>query len=168
MRILAFLLLSIYSCNYQRIIEPVEIVIDEANSYSYDIANGIYIVHMNNKKDLTINFIISDKDKNQILKEFYRLELDKISSEKIEDDCYYLPKLLTTIHIKTKEKSSVISIDMSCNNFKWNNFREADKVKQFISFQIIEVNSAEPRPRSPRWETFLLLFGGDQRRRKII
>ena len=136
-----FLVLIFLGCTSNNKDKNLEIIIEDAQSYKYDLKGEVYTIFYTDKGFSEIKFDLSKEEENKIAEEYYDLRINKIAGDDkrfeniyIEDDCMTMPKLFTKIHVKTKNKLQEIKIDESCNNFKLSNYNEAERIKKFIRF----------------------------------
>ncbi|HZH94309.1 MAG TPA: hypothetical protein VEY06_00430, partial [Flavisolibacter sp.] len=75
--------------------DNIEIVIQIAQSYRYDLHRGTYTT-FNMQRDTIINFHLTEEEKRQIVHKYYSLGLDDLNGkQEIEDNCLIMPKLYT-------------------------------------------------------------------------
>ena len=112
----------------------IEFIIQESQSYKYDLKQHTYTVFKVHG-DTTIHFNLSENEKEQILGKYYKLGLDNIHNDiKIEDDCNIMPKLYTTLLVRLNEKTHSIFIDDTCSDYKFALDNYAQKIKIFLQF----------------------------------
>ena len=128
----------ISSCSSNNIIKDdnIEIVIQRAQSYQYDLQLKTYTV-FNMKGDTTIQFHLSREEKRQIVDRYYRLGLgDLQGQQEIEDNCHIMPKLYTTLKVKSKEHPLEIIIDEDCRNYNGLFNKRGQNVAEFLQYVI--------------------------------
>jgi len=143
-RIIYFIvvLFTLTGCKSEKVKDKnINIAIDVAQSYKYDLANGIYIVHFMDSPDTAIKFYLSPDEANKIADMYYDLEIDTITGVHkdlgtivIEDNCMEMPKPYTILHVRTKTKKQDIQIDQGCNDFPLSNEKRDRSVNAFIDF----------------------------------
>ena len=140
-RLPLFLIVIFLGCSSNNKDKNVEIIIEDAQSYKYDLKKEVYTIFYTNKVPTEIKFDLSKEEKDKIAEKYYDLRINKISGNDkrsksiyIEDDCMTMPKLFTKIHLRTKNNLQEIKIDEGCNNFKLSNFNKAKRIKEFIQF----------------------------------
>ena len=112
----------------------IEFIIQESQSYKYDLSQHTYTV-FNMHGATTIHFNLSKNEKEQIVNEYYKLGLDNIHNDiKIEDDCTIMPKLYTTLIIRLHDKTHSLLIDDACSDFNFTLNNYAQKIKTFLQF----------------------------------
>jgi hypothetical protein len=141
----------------------VEIIINYAQSYKYDLKTGIYTIFYIDKSETSIPFNISIEEKKQIADKYYDLGIDKISginketgTTYIEDECMIMPKLYTLLQCKVEDKLQKIQIDDACNNFYLSNTATAKRIKQFLKF-IDDIIKTKPELKNAPESNFLYL-----------
>lgn len=128
------------SCSSQRAKDTnIEIIINDDQSYKYDLKNGIYTIFYMSKPPSEIKFTSSKEEKNKIIDSYYTLKIDEITDiDKItgniyiEDNCTTMPKSFTRLHIKTNYLLQEIQIDEDCNDFYLSNYIRANRIKRFL------------------------------------
>ena len=104
-RVVVFFFFAVTSCSTkpETIDQNIEITIEDAQSYKYDLSKHTYSISRIFKPDTTIHFKLSTAETEQIISKYYELELDLFRSrERIEDNCMIMPKLYTTVKVKSK------------------------------------------------------------------
>ena len=123
--------------------DNIEIVITFAQSYKYDLTRGTFTI-FNFQGDTTIHFRLSEQEKRQIVQKYYSLGLDDFNGKQnIEDNCLVLPKLFTTLYIKSKKKEQEIIIDEDCEDYKGFVTSKGKNVAAFLKF-IDRILKAKP------------------------
>lgn len=141
-KLTVLLILIFFGCSSNNINDKnIEIVIEFAQSYKYDLHKEVYTVFYINKPPDEIKFHLSDNEKRKIIGKYYDLDINKISGKDkitgntyIEDKCMIMPKLFTIIHVKGKDKLQEIQIDVGCDDFYLSNFSKAKRIKKFLQF----------------------------------
>jgi hypothetical protein len=136
------ILLILGSCHSEKIRnKSFDITIDDAQSYKYDLVNGVYTVHFMDRPDTTIRFHLSADEASKIVDMYYNLEIDNINGVDrdwgtiyIEDNCRIMPKPYTILHVKAKTTQQDIQIDEGCDDFTFGNKRRGKSVKHFLDF----------------------------------
>ena len=135
----------------------IEITIDHAQSYKYDLTKGVFTVFLMDKPDTAIIFHLSGDERNRIVDQYYELGIDKITGVDkelgviiIDDGCMIMPKITTVLHVKTKNKVQDIQIDENCNDYYLGNAGKAKSVKQFLKFIDTIVRSKPEIKNAPR------------------
>ena len=114
--------------------DNIEIVIKIAQSYKYDLTRGAYTI-FNIQGDSTIHFHLSEKEKQQIVQKYYSLGLDKFKGKQaIEDNCLVMPKLFTTLHVKSNKEEQEIIIDEDCDDYKGIFDSKGKNIAAFLKF----------------------------------
>lgn len=112
----------------------IEFIIQESQSYKYDLRQHTYTV-FNMHGATTIHFNLSKNEKEQIVNEYYKLGLDNIHNDiKIEDVYNIMPKLYTTLLVRLNDKTHSILIDDACSDYKFALDNYAQKIKIFLQF----------------------------------
>ena len=122
----------------------LEIQIEDAQSYKYDLSKGIFTIFFM-VKTLKINFQLTNDEKNKITDKYYDLGINQIAEKNeitgniyIEDNCMDMPKLTTILKVKSKGRLQVIEIDTSCDDFYQpfylSNYNVPKRVKDFLQF----------------------------------
>lgn len=142
-RIIYFIvvLVTLAGCHQEKIRDKeIDIVINMAQSYKFDLTKGLYTVYFMDRPDTTIKFLLTPDETNKIIDKYYDLEIDNITEvEKelgkilIEDNCLTMPKPYTILHVRSKTKSQDIQIDEGCNDFSGNTKR-GKAVSMFLGF----------------------------------
>ncbi|MFZ1372009.1 MAG: hypothetical protein WAR78_16615 [Ferruginibacter sp.] len=143
-RIIYFIIVfvTLVGCNSEIIKDKsINIVIDGAQSYKYDLTKGIYTVHFMDRPDTIIKFLLSSDEINKIVDKYYDLEINDITGVDkelgtilIEDNCMIMPKPFTILHVKSKTKSQDIQIDEGCDKFSLGNVKRGKSVTLFLDF----------------------------------
>ncbi len=152
-----FYLLFFYSCSPQDEIDKnLAITIQSSQSYKYDLENEVFTIFYVSKKPTEIKFHLTNEERNEIIKKYYSLKLNKISKiDKItgniyiEDKCITMPKIYTILRIQSQNTSQEIQIDTGCDNYDSSNFIEANKIKEFIKFALNIIQSKPGIKNSP-------------------
>ena len=141
-RIMYFIvvLATLARCHVEKAREKsINIVIDGAQSYKYDLTQGIYTVHFMDRPDTVIRFFLSQDEANKIADMYYDLGIDDITGVNkesgtifIEDNCMIMPKPYTILHVRSKTISQDIEIDEGCSNFSLSNEKRARSVALFL------------------------------------
>src|SRR6187401_303818 len=88
------------SCSSKKRIKEqhIEIIIADAQSYTYNLAQQTYIVHSISMPDTTIHFNLTALEREQIIDKYYDLGIDEFKGkQEIEDNCLIYPKFYTTL-----------------------------------------------------------------------
>lgn len=139
----------------------IQIVIQCAKSYKYDLRNRVYTVFFLSRPPFDIKFDLTTPENNSIIKMYYDLNLYELKNINqitkniyIKDGCATMPKLFTILQVKSAEQNQEIQIDQDCNDFYFSNFQTARKVKFFIKF-IEDIIQSKPEiknaPKSDIW-----------------
>jgi hypothetical protein len=138
-----FLILSFFdSCKPNYIKDTsLGIIIEYAQSYKYNLTNGVYSVYFTVQPKSEIKISLSTEEKERVIDKYYDLDIDKIDAENkntaitfFEDKCSTMPKLYTILHIKTSKRMQDIKIDQDCDDFYFSDSNKAYNVKKFIHF----------------------------------
>jgi hypothetical protein len=133
--LLSFLILITVCCNPQKKIKDnnLDILIEEAAS-KYDLETQTYTVYRN-KGDTTIQFELTEVEKQEIIDYYYNLELDELHDKlTIEDNCSIMPKLYSTLTVKCKTAEQQIIVDTDCKNYKGLFSTKGKRITSVISF----------------------------------
>ena len=137
-RLLVFIFISrLASClTKPKIIDPnIKISIEDAQSYKYNLANQTYTVNRIFHPDTTIHFELTAKEREEIINKYYDLELNVLEGkQRIEDECMIMPKLYTTLEVKSQRGLQEIMIDEGCNDFKSSFTNQGKKIQMFLKF----------------------------------
>ena len=100
--------------------EEINISIQYSSLYGYDLQNENYTVHFLSKLPYKTKFRLTEIEKNEILNAYYLYKIDEIDSVCIfTDNCYIMPKLITSLNIKSGNLTQKIGIDESCDKFSF-------------------------------------------------
>ena len=159
-RVFILLLLITQSCaNKPATQEYPDIVIEDGYSYKYDLNNEIYFVTImgDPQSPTQVKFKLSEDEKKAIKDKFYEIGLNSVANDEyIEDQCYIMPQILTTLTLKKKDKSIKIEIEESCNAYYTFNFLKAKKIKEFTSM-VRNIVRAKPEVKNaPKSNAFYL------------
>src|SRR5438045_1716735 len=91
------------SCSSKKRIKEqnIEIIIEDAQSYAYNLSKQTYSVHSITLRDTTIHFNLTTQQREQIADKYYYLGIDEFKGkQEIEDNCHIMPKLYTTLKIR--------------------------------------------------------------------
>ena len=120
----------------------------------YLMAYTLYFI--NNKPPTVISFHLTDIEKKNITNKYYSLKLYKLNKINnitgniyIKDKCMTMPKDRTILEVKTKGRKQEIQIDLYYDSFYLSNFIEANRVKKFINFVLLIVNSKPEMKNAP-------------------
>jgi len=143
-RIIYFIvvLVILTACHSEKIRDKsINIVINDAQSYKYDLINGVYTVYFMDRPDTAISFHLSPDEATKIVDAYYDLEIDNIKRVDkesgtilIKDNCMTMPKPFTILHVRSKIKLQDIQIDEGCDDFSFGNIKSGKSVKQFLDF----------------------------------
>ena len=144
MKILAVsLLLFLSSCllkktNKEEIVElareEVEIVIEVAQSFTYDLKKEIYTVYSIERNPVEVKFSLSDQEREAIFKKYQVLNFNRDSKEiNVSDDCFDMPKLYTIVWIKSKSGYQKLKIDRGCSRYNGSYAQQANQLREFIT-----------------------------------
>lgn len=133
--------------------EKLEIVIEDAQSYKYDLSKQTYTV-FGRYSDTTVNFRLTNLEKKEIADKYYALRLDEIQGKQmIEDNCEMMPKLFSVLKINSKYQSQEITIDDGCGNYKGLFDTKGKRVVAFLQF-VADIIRSKPEimnaPKSDR------------------
>jgi len=123
-----------YYCSPKKPIDNnISIIINNAQSYKWDLKKQTYTIFFVSKPPLEVKFSLSQSEKKTIISKYYELNLNNLG-EKVEfnDECLSMPKLFTTLSIYAQSWSQQITIDESCNDFQ--DSKNAKNVKAFLEF----------------------------------
>lgn len=114
--------------------ENLAIVIQIAQSYNYDLQQETYTV-FNMKSDTTIHFHLTIEEKKQIIERYYSLHLEELQGkQEIEDNCLIMPKLYTTLKVKSKVQKQEIVIDENCADYKGLFNTQGKRIAAFLQY----------------------------------
>lgn len=133
---LSFLLTQTSCLTKSKIVDPnIEISIEDAQSYKYDLTEQTYTVFRIFKTDTIIHFKLSAKERAQIIQKYYDLELNLIEgAQQVEDACMIMPKLYTTLQVKSQQGLQQIIIDEGCSDFKPSFANRGKSIQTFLKF----------------------------------
>ena len=141
----------------------MEILIEYAHSYKYDLKKEILTVTNISKPSVEIPFKLSKEERAGIVGKYYKLSIDNIididkemGKIYIEDECKLMPKLYTVLHIKSQYHFQQIQIDTDCDNFYFSNYKKAARVKKFIKYVYEILNSKEEIKHAPKSDMIYL------------
>lgn len=131
--------ITLLSCSSKVKDTNIEIIINDNQSYKYDLKNNVYTIYYMNKAATEIKFNLSKEEKHTIINSYYTLKIDKITDINkitgniyIDDKCTTMPKSFTKLHIKTNYSLQEIQIDEDCNDFYLSNYLKAKRIKRFL------------------------------------
>jgi hypothetical protein len=114
--------------------EKMAIEIQIAQSYKYNLQQETYTI-FNMQGDTTIHFHLTSQEKEQIIDKYYSLHLEELQGKhEIEDNCLVMPKLYTTLKVKSKEQEQETIIDESCDDYKGLFNSKGKRVATFLQF----------------------------------
>lgn len=126
------LILDFYNKS-QKIDNNLGFQIEDAISYRFDLINEVYTVDYKTSPK-NFKFKLSDKERKEIIGEYYSLNLEDLTQNTfIEDQCNRIPKLFTTLFVKSKSATKIIIIDVGCKEYSFLNRRKAERIKKFIN-----------------------------------
>ena len=139
----------------------LEIQIEDAQSYKYDLSKGIFTIFFMGKTPLKINFQLTNDEKNKIIDKYYELGINQIAGKNeiagniyIEDNCLDMPKLTTILKVKSKGRLQMIEIDTSCDDFYQpfylSNYNVPKRLKDFLQFIFTILQSKPSIKNSPQ------------------
>lgn len=142
--------------NKSNIKDPnLEIVIEDGDSYKYNLSELTYSVHKMSGSDTTIHFRLSNSEKTQIINKYYDLELNSITGKiLIKDECMDMPKIYTTLKVKSKLSFQEIQVDEYCSDFKIYDIRKGNKVKAFLRFTETILKNKKEIKAAPKSDIF--------------
>jgi hypothetical protein len=127
----------------------IEIVLQDAQSYRYDLSKGVLTVYYLSKPPTEILFHLSPKEKEEIIETYYNLELDRLQDlTRLEDECLDMPELATTIQVQWASRTQKIVIEEDCNSFSGKDARKAGRVKRFLK-AVRRILSTKPEIKTP-------------------
>lgn len=123
----------------------ININIKYSSLYEYDLQNEFYTVYFLSKPPYKVKFSLTEIEKKQIVNDYYLYKINEIDTACVfDDECHIMPKLFTSLNIKSPYHLQKIEIDMSCNNFSFFKKDKAKKVRKFIlSIQKILMSKSE-------------------------
>jgi hypothetical protein len=145
------LLATVLSCSTEQRTgdRNIQIVLQDAQSYRYDLGKGVLTVYYLSKPPTTIPFHLSPKEKEEIIDTYYNLELDRLQDlTRLEDECLDMPELATTINVQSAGRIQKIVIEEDCNSFSARDARKARKVKRFLK-AVHSILYTKPEIRTP-------------------
>jgi hypothetical protein len=153
-----FLLTQTACLRNAAIVDPnIDISIAGAQSYKYDLTKQTYTVFRIFKADTIIHFELSVKEREQIIQQYYDLELNDIKgTHSIEDDCMIMPKLYTTLQVKSQHGLQEIMIDEECSDFKPGVTGEGKRIQVFLKFVKKIINSKPAISSAPQSDILYL------------
>lgn len=135
----------------------IEIVIQDAQSYKFDLKNEIYTVFFMSKPSADIKFNLTDKEKREIINRYFSLNLDKLPDQlKIRDKCEGFPKLFTTLSVKNKGKKQELQVDESCEQFSISDYENGKNLKDFIQLVRDIITSKKEIKAAPKSDIFYM------------
>lgn len=130
----------------------VGIIIEYSRSSRLDLAKKTYTVFYFDKKPKSVSFTLTKEEEKKITEEYRRLALDKLpDSLFIEDSCFVMPKLYTTIIATSKKRVQKIVIDPVCHHHDSVNSvhtRIAMRYIKFIERTILKKKEINEFPKS--------------------
>jgi hypothetical protein len=151
------------SQSYNQIIKDknLEIVIEDAQSYKYDLTKEVFTIFFMAKTPVNIYFHLTDDERNRIIDKYYELGINQMVGKNkitgniyIEDNCMDMPKLTTILKVKSKERLQVIEIDTGCDDFYQpfylSNYNVAKRIKDFLQFALSIIQSKPSLKNSPQ------------------
>ena len=133
--LICILWITIASCSSKQKIEDESIafVINYAQSYSYDLQKQAYTVFSYLNRDTTVHFNLTNQEKKKIIHKYYDLDLDELEGKlRIEDECLTMPKLYTTLIVKSKSQTQEFIIDEDCKDYKSKFVSQGKRVSAFL------------------------------------
>jgi hypothetical protein len=119
----------------------VHLVIEYALSNKVDLMKGIYTVFFMGKPPVDIIFELTPAEKDQIIKQYYSLSIDKLNEVDeitgivyIEDECMIMPTTYTYLIVRKDSITQRIQIDEGCDNYRSGNSDKAKRVKEFLQY----------------------------------
>lgn len=138
------------SCSQKQEENDIEIIIEEPQSYKYDLTHRVFTTYYMTKPKIEVKFKLSEDEESAIKKKYYDLKIYEINqinnitgNTLIDDDCGTMPKFYTIIKIKKPASSQEIQIDKSCDNFYLSNFVIAHRIKEFIKI-VTDILQSKP------------------------
>lgn len=129
--------------------QNIDIIIEYAQSYKYDLKNEVFTVRFMNKSPLDIKFYLNKSERQRIIDKYYALNINQIKKIDartgniyIEDNCMIMPKFFTMLNINGKGIRQVIQIDTGCDEYNLG-ANEAKRIKKFIKFTL-DIIQAKP------------------------
>jgi hypothetical protein len=133
MRCLLLFVILFCSCGKNKNIYPnLRFQIEVSISYRFDLVSRVYTVDfVTHPKNF--NFKLTDKEIKEINSEYYLLNLNDLPQDVIVmDKCNIIPKLYTTLFVKSDSTNQIIKIDTNCDNFGYLDGAKATRIKKFI------------------------------------
>lgn len=127
-----------------------QVEVTHGQSSKVDVMHGIYTVFFAEKPALEIKFSLTPVEKEQIIRTYYTLALDKLTAVDahwktfyIDDDCMIMPTIYTYLTVKRDTITQRIQIDKACEDYKWRRGGKAKRVKAFL--QVVDrILNAKP------------------------
>ena len=141
--------------------KELTIIVSFAQSYKVDFGRQIYTVYYFRKKPTEIRFRLSEQEKIRIAELYYELKINELSSTDkelgvIEDNCLVMPKLYTTVEIKTKSETKSFKIDKGCNEHPSLKVKEAERAMKFLDALDKILKSKTEIKRAPKTDIWYL------------
>ena len=133
--IILAIIIALTSCVEKNRDYAMEISIQDASNYDYNLKHGILIVHNITKPDTSIKFVLSEKELKGIIDKYYELNLDLITGKLVfKDNCKVIPKFYTTLLVHSRGYSQEITIDDGCKDFDKIISPDANRIIAFLDF----------------------------------
>lgn len=125
----------LYSCSTNIANNNIEIIIEDAHSYRYDLKHKVAVTFFVNKEPAESHFTLSPEENAAIVERYFALRLNKIGdSIFFKDKCRYMPKMYTTLIIRSGQTVQKIIIDSDCSKFYSADMPAANRVNSFLNF----------------------------------
>ena len=106
-----------------------------AQSYKYDIKRQTLTVFNHLRQDTTITFNLTSAEKEKIVSKYFKLNLDEIDgNQRIDDKCMIMPKLYTTLRVKSEIGVQELIIDEDCNDYNLKFVIRGRRISAFLEF----------------------------------
>lgn len=133
--VFTFCIATLLSCSTkeQNRNRNIEIIIQDAASYKYNLKKEVATVFFQSRTPSEIKFQLTDEERNNIIESYYSLGIaDLEDSTNIQDRCLDMPTFNTIIYINSTSRNQRLIIEQDCNKISMSDILKARRIKKFL------------------------------------
>jgi hypothetical protein len=112
----------------------VQLQIEDASNYSYDLNNRLMTVHFRSRPDSTVKFHLSDTELRSIIEKYYSLHLDTFKGSEEVQDLFGLPSVPITLRVYSGKGVQELSFFSNSAAINHVNKEKSERLHTFFEF----------------------------------